>query len=350
MILLEKHVICKSATIREALQQLSDVNGPHVTLFVIDEDQKVLGSVTDGDIRRAIISKGLDLSSKVDQTMNPNFKHIIKGEYDFEFFQKLQKSDVYMLPVLDEKGRISRIIDFLSKKTILPIDAVIIAGGRGQRLMPLTEKTPKPLLKVGDKPIIEYNVDRLMTYGVENIHITVNYLGEQLEQHFGAKQYESSRVSIVWENQPLGTIGSVSLVEGFDHDTVLVMNSDLLTNIDYEDFYRDFMEKSADLAVASIPYKVDIPYAVMETADHKVLSLKEKPTYTYYSNAGIYLIKKKLIEKIPTNKFYNATDLLELAIEQKLNVVTYPIHAYWLDIGKHEDFKKAQEDVKHIRF
>ena len=217
-----------------------------------------------------------------------------------------------------------------------------MAGGEGKRLRPLTEKTPKSLLKVGNRPIIEHNIDRLAEYGVENIYISIKYL-----QNGEAKNIS---ISYVKEDVPLGTIGAVSLINNLNSDYILVMNSDILTNIDYEDFFMEFVIQDADMAVATIPYKVDIPYAVLETSQNLVIDLKEKPTYTYYSNAGIYLIKKDLIKLIPTNSFFNATDLMELLIKSGKKLISYPLHSYWLDIGKHNDFEKAQEDIKHIKF
>ncbi len=225
-----------------------------------------------------------------------------------------------------------------------------MAGGEGRRLRPLTTHTPKPLLLVGDKPIIEHNVFRLQQFGIENIYVTLNYLGNQLRNYFQQRENGCLRFSFIEETQPLGTIGSVRLIPEFSNNHLLIMNSDLLTNIDYEDFYTEFCKKNADMAVATIPYKVDIPYAVLETDEHFVRDFKEKPTYTYYSNAGIYILKREVIDLIPVNSFFNATDLMETLIKTGRNVLSYPLLNYWLDIGKHDDYKKAQEDIKHIKF
>jgi NDP-sugar pyrophosphorylase family protein len=146
----------------------------------------------------------------------------------------------------------------------------------------------------------------------------------------------------------LGTSGALTLIDGFEHDTILMMNSDLLTNIDLEYFYLSFIEANADLAVACIPYQVNVPYAVMEISGHKVLGFKEKPTYIHYSNAGIYLMKKEVIQFVPKNLPFNATDLMEKLIQNGREVVSFPHNGYWLDIGKHEDYNKAQEDIKHL--
>ena len=163
-----------------------------------------------------------------------------------------------------------------------------MAGGRGQRLQPLTNTVPKPLLKVGDKAIMEHNLDRLALFGIDDFWISVKYLGEQIENYFGSGNQKNVKIEYVWENEPLGTIGAVSQIQNFEHDYVLITNSDLLTNIDYEQFFLDFIKQKADLAVLTIPYQVNIPYAVLEMNNGTVKSFKEKPTYTYYSNGGIY--------------------------------------------------------------
>ena len=154
----------------------------------------------------------------------------------------------------------------------------------------------------------------------------------------------------MWEDQPLGTIGAVSKIDNFEHEYILVTNSDLLTNLDYEHFYLDFIEQDADFAVVTIPYQVNIPYAVLETIDSQIKSFKEKPTYTYYSNGGIYLMKKSVLKHLPKNTHFNATDLMEKLIKENHKVISYPLIGYWLDVGKHEDFEKAQHDIKQIKF
>jgi NDP-sugar pyrophosphorylase family protein len=224
-----------------------------------------------------------------------------------------------------------------------------MAGGEGQRLRPLTETTPKPLLKVGSKPIIEHGIDRLITFGINNFHISIKYLGEQMVDYFGDGSSKSVNISYVREEQKLGTAGALALVDDFRNDTILMMNSDLLTNIDFEDIYRNFKKSGSDLMVACIPYKVDVPYAILEMENDRVISLKEKPSYTYYSNAGIYIMKREVVDVIPKNEHFNATDLMDTLIAKGNKVGYYPILGYWLDIGKMDDFFKAQEDIKHIR-
>ena len=223
-----------------------------------------------------------------------------------------------------------------------------MAGGEGRRLRPLTEKTPKPLLKVGNKPILEHNIDRLIHFGIDDYWICVRYLGEQIEEYFGDGSLRNISIKYIWEEEPLGTIGAVTRITDFKHDHILVTNSDLLTNLDYEDFYLDFVKKEADLSVVTIPYSINVPYAVLETSNGHVLSFKEKPTYTYYSNGGIYLMKKSMLQYVPKG-FFNATDLMEYLLKNSHRVVSYPLHGYWLDIGRTEDYARAQEDIKYLK-
>ena len=206
------------------------------------------------------------------------------------------------------------------------------------------------MLKVGEKPIIEHNIDRLISYGIKEIYISVNYHKEQIMDFFGDGSAKGISIKYIEENEPLGTLGCLSLIDDISEENLLVMNSDLLTNIDFEDFYQFFIEKHADMVLASVPYIVSVPYAVLETEQQRVKSFSEKPTYTYYSNGGIYLIKTKLKSKLRKGVFYNATDLMEEVLqESETSLVHFPILDYWLDIGKHQDFTKAQEDIKSVR-
>jgi len=237
--------------------------------------------------------------------------------------------------------------DHKKKKSTLPIDAILMAGGKGERLKPLTEKLPKPLLLVGEKAIIDYNVDNLISYGVEHIHVTTNYLAEQIEDHFKDKRH-GIKVNCIREKEFLGTIASVKLVRDITYEKILIMNSDLFTNVNFEDFYHYFIETDADMSVAAIPYVINVPYGILELNGKNIQGIKEKPTYTYYANAGIYFIKKALLDLIPYNTYFNATDFMELLISSGKKIIYYPLIGYWIDIGKHEDYQKAQDFVKHI--
>jgi dTDP-glucose pyrophosphorylase len=342
------HLIFSGSTIKQALAMFNELSQDAI-LFVVDNNKKLIGSLTDGDIRRGLL-KNYTIENKIDEIIQPNPRYINKGDYDIQKIIKYRDEDYRIIPVLNEQNIVVNVINFRKIKSYLPIDAVIMAGGRGERLQPLTNLTPKPLLRVGDKAIMEHNLDRLIMFGIDDYWISVNYLGEQIEQHFGNGKDKNIKLEYVWENKPLGTIGAISQIVNFKHDYVLVTNSDLLTNIDYEIFFLEFIKQKADLAILTIPYQVSIPYAVLETKNGKIKSFKEKPTYTYYSNGGIYLMKREMVRFIPKNKFYNATDLIEDLIHRNYKVISFPFSGYWLDIGKHDDFVKAQSDIKHISF
>lgn len=341
------NIINVSSTIVEALNILNNLS--NLILFVVDKDKKLVGTLTDGDIRRGFMRE-LSIKGKVSEFMNTNFKYLESKNITLENIEELKKNNITKIPIVDDDFKIIKIIDCSITKSILPIQCVIMAGGKGERLKPLTDNCPKPMLKVGDKPILEHNVDRLIEFGIFSIFMSIKYLGNQIETYFGDGASKGIEIKYIKEDIPLGTFGSLSLIPKFDHDHILILNSDLLTNIDYHDFYKEFVNSNADMSIAAVPYNVQIPYAVLETNLNDVVSFKEKPTYTYHSNAGIYLIKREHLEKLKNNTYFNATDFMEMLIKNKCKVITYPLLGYWLDIGKHDDFKKAQDDIKHIKF
>jgi NDP-sugar pyrophosphorylase family protein len=263
--------------------------------------------------------------------------------------KRIKENGIKIVPVLDTNGKLVKVLNFELIKALLPIDAVIMAGGKGTRLMPLTENTPKPMLRIGDKPIIEYNIDHLKKYGIFNQHLSIKYLGDQLINYFKDGSSKDLKIFYINEDKPLGTIGAVSKINNFENDYILVMNSDILTDIDYSDLFNKMIQEDADMVVSTTSYDVKVPYGILETNGIEITNLVEKPTYTYHSNAGIYLIKREHLRLIPKNTHFNATELMLELIEQNYKVVHFPIPGYWLDIGKHIDFEKAQEDIKHLK-
>jgi dTDP-glucose pyrophosphorylase len=343
-----ERVIPSHYTLKDSLRVLNDIGVLNNVLFIVNEENQLLGSLTDGDIRRGFLND-LDVNSLAILAANNDFRYIQKGNKEAESISLYKKQGIRFVPLLNEDKRLLQILDLHQFNGFLPVSTVLMAGGKGQRLMPLTKDTPKPMLKIGEKPIIEYNIDRLIRFGVEDIHISVNYLSHIIMDYFKDGSSKNVSIKYIKEDKPLGTIGSLTLAKEYKNDYILLMNSDLLTNINFEDFFNEFIAADADMAVAAVPYYVDIPYAVLETgAEDRVLSLKEKPRYIYYSNAGIYLLKKELLAEIPLDEMYNATDLMELVINTDKKLINYPILGYWLDIGKMPDYLKAQEDIKHI--
>lgn len=343
-----KHLLPDDSTIKDALKRL-DYLAKDAIIFIVDQEKHLIGSLTDGDVRRGLL-KGVSIEKQVKEIIQPSPKFILKGDRNISKVIEYRENNYRILPVLDKDNKIVNIVNFRELKSYLPVDAVIMAGGRGERLRPLTDATPKPMLKVGDKPILEHNLDRLRMFGIDDFWISVKYLGEQIENHFGNGHNRSIDIHYVYEKEPLGTIGALSKIKDFSHDYILVTNSDLLTNIDYEHFFLDFLKNDADFSVVTIPYSVDIPYAVLETNNGHVLNFREKPTYTYYSNGGIYLMKREVLKYLPIEKHFNATDLMESLIKNGNKVVSYPLAGYWLDIGRPEEYERAQKDINSINF
>ena len=343
------HIISKNATLLDALSRINTFKMPDpLVLFVVDDEQRMVGTLTDGDSRRALIS-GASLNDKAEKVMHRDFNYMSISDITNVLEIRHQRGMMMKLvPILDEGHHIVDIINLEMFKTRLPVDAVMMAGGKGERLRPLTEKTPKPLLQVGDKAIIDHNVDRLISYGISHISVTVNYLKEQIEEHY-KEPHNGVRIQTVREPKFLGTIGSVRFVPKFFNDTVLVMNSDVFTNIDYEDFYLHFQQHNAEMSVAAIPYNVAIPYGIFDLDGRNIKGLIEKPKYNYYANAGIYLIKRRALEKIPSDTMFHATDLVEKLIDEGKKVIRYPLNGTWIDIGNPQEYQKAQDLVKHLQ-
>lgn len=345
---MNNHIISQNQTLHEALCQINNIKSDPLVLFVVDDLNRMVGTLTDGDSRRALIA-GASVEDLVERIMHRNFNYMhVEDIDDVKEIKRQREMRMKLVPVLDKENHILEIINLEKYVTRLPVDVVLMAGGKGERLRPLTEKTPKPLLRVGSKSIIDHNIDRLINYGVKHINVTVNYLGEQLEEHF-AEPWGEVQIKTVREPKFLGTIGSIKFVENFYNDTVLVMNSDLFTNINYEDFYLHFREHNAEMSVAAVPYTVSVPYGIFDLEGRNIKGLIEKPTYNYYANAGIYLIKRSAVDEIPEDTFFNATDLIEKLISEGKKVIRFPLNGTWIDIGNPQEYQKANELVKHLK-
>lgn len=344
----KNHIITEDKTLLDALSQINNLSPEPLVLFVVDDQQRMVGTLTDGDSRRALV-KGVSVNDKIDKVMLRDFRYMRFDDISNVAEIRHQKEmRMKLVPILDNERHIVDIINLGKYNTRLPVDAVLMAGGKGERLRPLTETTPKPLLKVGDKAIIDHNIDRLISYGVKNITVTVNYLKEQIEEHFSEPRGEV-KINTVREPKFLGTIGSIRFVPEFFNDTVLVMNSDLFTNINYEDFYLHFKEHDADMSVAAVPYNVSIPLGIFDLDGRNIKGLKEKPKFEYYANAGIYLIKKSALDFVPEEVMFHSTDLIEALIAAGRKVIRFPLNGTWIDIGTPQEYQRAIDMVKYMK-
>lgn len=337
---MRRHSISAGASVREALEALNSLSGESMTLFAVDAGGYMAGTVTDGDIRRALIG-GAQLCDKVESVMHRDYLAADTGDNLCVAIAEGRRRRINILPVVED-GRAVGLIDLRKMKTKLPIDAVLMAGGKGERLRPMTENVPKPLLPVGGKPIIDYNVDELEACGVDRIFVTVNYLAGQIESHFAARTGNAC-VECVREPKRLGTIGSLAYVEGLTCDNVLVMNSDLLTTLDFEAMYLHHVRNGAGITMAAVPYNVSVPYALMRMENGRVTGLEEKPTYNYFANAGVYLIRRPLLSRIKKGEYLDAPDFISSVIADRGEVGCYPIEGTWIDIGSPDDYRYANE-------
>ena len=344
---MRKYIISETASVRDALVAINNITHDGELLIVVNAAQQMVGSLTDGDIRRGLIA-GAELTDTINKIMHRDFKFIKQKDYDVAHLKSFRDRRIMFIPILDAENHVVDVVNLQKFKSKLPIDAVLMAGGKGERLRPLTEKIPKPLLEVGGKCIIDHNVDRLRSYGVQYVNVTVNYLGEQLEEHFSTPR-DGVQVRTFREPKFLGTIGSIKFVDTFYNDTVLVMNSDLFTNIDYEDFFLHFQMHDAEMSVAAVPYNISIELGILDLDGRNIKGLIEKPKYNYYANAGIYLIKKRALAEIPKDTFFHATHLVEKLIAQDKKVIRYPLNGTWIDIGTLQEYERAKELVKHLK-
>ncbi len=346
MINTSNHTISQNASLSDAIKKMGEPGHARV-LFVLNDSEKIMGTISDGDIRRGLL-EGLTVHDSCEKFAFKSFKFILKNRIDLNQIREWRNRNVEIIPVLSDDGTLIEILNFKKLKSYLPLSAVIMAGGLGMRLRPLTINTPKPMLKVGDLPILEINVKRLLQFGIREIFLCVGYLKEQIMKHFGDGSQWNCRIIYIEENQPMGTIGALSMLPELSNDHILLFNADLLSNVDLEEMYLKYEQTNSNICIATIPHKVTLPYAVLEEKNDQITSLVEKPTYTFQANAGFYLFNSQLLNSIPKNTFYNATDFVESAITSQLNVQSFPILGYWNDIGSIQDYEKSQEDIKSL--
>lgn len=343
---MDKHLISRHSTLIEAVRKLNDLSGGQMTLLVTDGSMCMCGTLTDGDVRRALL-RGVSLDAPVEEAMHTDFSALHEGEESVGRLRDMRMRGLRVIPVLDSDGRIVRMIDTTVMRSVLPVGAILMAGGKGERLRPLTLKTPKPLLPLGNRPVIDHNIEALASVGVTDITVTVNYLAEQLEEHF-SEPVAGVKVKCVRESMPMGTIGAAALCDIPAQGDTIVMNSDLLTTISFEEMYLHHKHEGADITIAAVPYNVSVPYAILATDGKRVTSLEEKPSYSYYANAGIYIISNRLLRSLPVDARTDATDLIEQALESGCCVSYFPINGTWIDIGSPADYAHARELMRYV--
>jgi dTDP-glucose pyrophosphorylase/CBS domain-containing protein len=347
---LEGLLLDANATLRDAMARI-DSNQTGIAL-VVDDDRRLVATVTDGDIRRAMLAE-LDLDAPVARVLDAQLhrgRGPITAPVDAtaeQLLELMERHAIRHVPLVDAAGRVVRLalLDDLVKDPASPLRAVVMAGGFGSRLGELTAETPKPMLPVGDQPLLERIIGQLRDAGIRRVNLTTHYRAETIADHFGDGGGFGVEIRYVNEETPLGTAGALGLLEQGD-EPILVMNGDLVTRIDFAAMHRFHVEHEADLTVALRPYEVRVPYGVVEVSGELVQEVVEKPIVRAFVNAGIYLLEPAVCAIVPTGRPYDMPQLIEQLIADGRRVVGFPLREYWLDIGTLDDYERASADAE----
>jgi dTDP-glucose pyrophosphorylase len=329
-----------------------DRNGLRIVL-VINRERQLLGTVTDGDLRRAMLSHvdiSLPVMALLERKAGSQYARPVTGSVDDDsnvYRRLLQEHNLLHLPILDHRQRVVGLVtlDEFVPSQILPLQAVIMAGGRGSRLHPLTEHVPKPMLPVGDRPLLEIIIEQLRMSGIKQVNVMTHHNGEKISKHFGDGKKFGVELTYVAEDRPLGTAGGLGLLEP-PKETSLVINGDILTQVDFQAMLAFHRAQGADLTVAVRRYDVQIPFGVIECESASVRRLSEKPVLNFFVNAGMYLLEPTVYHYLPSGERCDMTDLIQRLLDHDRPVASFPVRESWLDIGQPADYERAQTLVR----
>jgi len=340
-------LVSPSTSILETIQ-IIDSAALQIAL-VVDGDGRLLGTVTDGDIRRAIL-KGLSLTEPVARAMNPAPTVALVNEGRQEILAVMKAKNLRQIPVLDEAGRVVgiEILEELLKGGRKDNLVVLMAGGLGSRLRPLTQECPKPLLRVGSRPILETILHNFIEYGFERFYISVNYKADMIKKYFGDGSRWSVRIEYLEEEQSLGTAGPLSLLPEKTDRPLLVMNGDLLTRVNFDQLLQFHLDSRALATMCVREFDLQVPYGVVKIDGHRLLGIDEKPVQRFFINAGIYVLQPSVLELIPCVACYDMPDLFARLVEQGRETAVFPVREYWLDIGRLSDYERANGEYEAI--
>lgn len=338
--------IGRDKTLRQVMERI-DKNKMGLVM-VVDAKGVLEGTITDGDLRRFILAQGsLDQPAHTLAWQSPITAKL--GAPHAELKGLMEAHKVRLIPLLDDEGRPVSV--FSHRQLLFSEDqvpaAVILAGGEGLRLRPLTDKLPKPMIKVGGKPILAGIVADLVEAGFKRLFISVNYKREVIEEYFGDGSQFGAEITYIREDKKLGTAGPLALLPQTPSAPMFVINGDVVTNTDFKQLYEYHLQHRASMTVAAIEYKVRVPYGVLNLAGHFLMGVQEKPTLNFHCSAGIYVLNPELLHSIPKGQDHDMTDLLNSTLKQGLPVCTFPIHEYWIDVGQVEDLEKARLECEN---
>lgn len=338
--------VTPSSSIRDALEIIN--NEALRIALVVDEEDHFLGVITDGDIRRGLL-KGHGIEASVLSVMNSSPITAAIGTGRQELIKKMNQFDILSIPILEGKKLVGleTLHDALTDKKVKENPVFIMAGGFGTRLRPLTDTCPKPMLKVGDKPILEILIRRFIEAGFRNFYISTHYMPELISEYFGDGSSLGVNITYIHEESPLGTGGALGLLPKKlpEELPLIMMNGDVLTKVDFERLLDFHNEHNADATMCVREYDYQIPYGVVNGEGGKITSMVEKPVQRFFVNAGIYVLSSQIVRSVATSQKIDMPTLLEQHRVTRDNILMFPIHEYWLDIGRMDDFKRAQNDI-----
>jgi dTDP-glucose pyrophosphorylase len=328
-----------------------DRSGRLSIALLADSDGHLINVITDGDVRRGLLA-GLTLDSPTRELLpikkgmpNPEAVTAPAGTSPVKLLRLMQAKHIRQVPLLSPDRTV---VDIVSLADLLPqppqdLSAVIMAGGFGTRLRPMTDDTPKPMLQVGGRPVMEWMVDQLRAAGIYRVKVTTHYLSEKIVEHFGDGHAFGIEMEYVKEDEPLGTGGALGLLDRHD-GPLLVINGDVLTKVDFNKMLDFHLENEADMTVAVNLSQMEVPFGVVECAGPRIMAIQEKPRISMLVNAGIYLLQPTVQPFLPRGERFNMTDLIQWLLDAGRNVVGFPIREYWTDIGQHESYHRAQAE------
>lgn len=348
---LQSLFISPDSSIRSAMKCVD--RGSCGIALVVDLERRLLGTITDGDVRRAVLvhtDLEFPISVILENKISTQYPKPVTASRETDRKALIALMHEYVLrqiPILDNDGKVVDLVmlDDLIPTQDLPLQAVIMAGGLGTRLRPLTEDLPKPMLPVGGKPLMELVIEQLRQVGIRRVNITTHYKPEKISDHFGDGSSFGVELNYVNEDKPLGTGGALGLIDA-PTEPILVINGDILTKVDFRAMLTYHQEHRAVMTVAVKQYDIKVPYGVIECEGSRVCALKEKPQMHFLVNAGVYLLEPKVYEFIPNGEHFNMTDLIQWLLDSDHIVASFPIIEYWLDIGQLADYEQAQNDIK----
>lgn len=336
-------------TILNAIQLMDTVSLR--VLMVINPDQQLLGIITDGDIRRYLL-KQASLSETVDQVMNIAAVTATLSDTRSQLLHKMQLHEIMHLPILDHDNKIVGLETFesLFSEKVMDNDVIFMAGGLGKRLHPLTETCPKSLIRIGNKPVSEILLENFIESGFRCFYFSINYKANMIRDHFGSGNQWGVSIQYVEERDALGTAGSLSLLPTMPTKSFFVANSDILTKINFSYLLNYHREHKAHATLCVREYINTVPFGVVEIDknNYRILGVNEKPKKTVFVSAGIYILEPEVLKLLPFNTYCDMPQFLNSLAKEGYNVTAFPIHEYWLDIGRHDDLEKAIKDYPEV--